>query len=239
MRPGRKEEKSPRPRPPGTTAPRCFCRHQAKPVRHRRHPDTRRLRPRSPDHPGHCSFDGDCARAHLWPPPCLASPAYKRTPASTLRPAPLTRLSQTSSPYLSFPRPSSPEQAEAPGRLLFPAFPATSRAAACTRRMRRRSYTFLLPCRRSPLPLRRSPSPPRSLYYVGESDLQRGGRWYVPIRLRSDEPGPLSVIFFFLFSPPAACSLVGRPRLVCMSGPGEKKSYFSFLNFRTNFQMPT
>jgi ABC-type transport system involved in cytochrome c biogenesis permease component len=43
----------------------------------------------------------------------------------------------------------------------------------------------------------------------------------VPLRFRSDQRGLLlACIFFPLFSPPLACSLVGRPSSVCVSGPG-------------------
>jgi hypothetical protein len=55
----------------GATAPRLVRRHPATPARHRRHPDPRRRRPCSPDHPGHWSFDGDRARAHTGHPRAL------------------------------------------------------------------------------------------------------------------------------------------------------------------------
>jgi hypothetical protein len=57
-----------------------------------------------------------------WPPPCPASPAYKRTPASILRLTPLLSTSQTISPPLSFPVSSSPEPAVLPVHRPFPTF---------------------------------------------------------------------------------------------------------------------
>jgi hypothetical protein len=55
---------SPQPRPPGTTAPCCFGRHQAKPARHRCHPDTRRQLPHCEDHCGHGSRSVTTCRDH-------------------------------------------------------------------------------------------------------------------------------------------------------------------------------
>jgi hypothetical protein len=162
----RPERKSPRPRPPGTTVPCCFCHHQAKPACHRHHPDTHRLRPRSPDHPGHCSFDGDCDRAHFWPPPCPASPAYKKTPACTPRLTPLPSPSQTSS--LGFPL-------HYLSSLTTPSPQTTATAVSASWRSRPplelprvpgggggAPPPFLLHCRRVLHPLRRFPSPPSS-----------------------------------------------------------------------------
>jgi hypothetical protein len=105
------------------------------------------------------------SRPH-WPPPCPASPAYKRTPASTLRLTPHPSPSQTSSPGFPLHRSSSPAT---------PSPQTTATATSVSRRSRSplelplgpgrrgearrsflpRSVKLLFPCvdpRRRPLP---------------------------------------------------------------------------------------
>jgi hypothetical protein len=75
----------------------------------------------------------------------------------------------------------------------------------------------------SPAPPVPSSSSSATTPFLAVGEFVRQGRVEnddVPVRLGLASLAHCQSLLFFLFFPPAACSLVGRPRLFCVSGPG-------------------
>jgi hypothetical protein len=140
------------------------------------------------------------ARAVSWPPldtACAPSPAYKRPPFFPKKIHTIPSTSQTTSSLLSITPSSSPEPAELPERLAFPATRTLPRPTAGPGQLRKTSSTAVTPrCRQVLLPLHCTPSPPSSLPAAVSSVSRRRMASCVPVRLGLTSGAHCQFFFF-------------------------------------------
>jgi hypothetical protein len=206
-----------------STAPPLFSRHPAAPSCLLRHPSTTGHPHTKPGPLWPRARSGNPSRAHAGHHRARPLRPIKGTLDLTRELAPFHLTPQTSSPSLPLHRSSSPATSS----------PQTTATAASSSRRSRpplelplvpggrggAPQPFLLYCHQVLFPLHCTPSPPSSLPAAVSSVSRRRMASCVPVRLSLTSGTHCQLFLFFLFSPPAAYSLVGRPRLVCVSGP--------------------